>query len=63
MQNLCTAINSATSTMLFSIWLWPNSWWIPACEWGIVLAIINYFGLCTYTNPYYASVHPYGKLI
>lgn len=48
-----------TSYAIFGV----DYWTTPALEWGLMFTVLNYFGLMTFTNCYYASVHPYGKLL
>lgn len=38
-------------------------WLTPLSEWLIVLIYLNYFAILVMTNPYYDSIHPYGKLV
>ena len=48
-----------TSYTIFGVGYWTT----PALEWALMFTVLNYFGLMTFTNNYYASVHPYGKLL
>jgi hypothetical membrane protein len=41
----------------------PFYWTTPILEWITVLMAVNFFTFTSFSNPYYDSIHPYGKLI
>lgn len=40
-----------------------NYWLTPAAEWATGLLFLNFFAFVVYANPFYDSIHPYGKLV
>ena len=40
-----------------------DRWYVPVGEWFTVLYFINYFIFIGVNNPFYESIHAYGKLV
>ena len=51
-------------TFGFSVGVMGSDFWLtPLSEWALTLIYVNYFSVLVFTNPYYDSIHPYGKMI
>jgi hypothetical protein len=43
---------------------WGSSYvWAPILEWITAFLTLNFFAIVSQTNPFYDSIHPYGKLV
>jgi len=44
--------------------LFGSSYWLtPATEWATGILFLNFFGFIVYADPFYDSIHPFGKLV
>jgi len=51
-------------TFGISIGLYGNGFWLtPFSEWVLVLVYLNFNFFLAFSNHYYESIHPHGKLI
>jgi hypothetical protein len=51
-------------TLGFSAYVYGSGYWLtPASEWAVTLIYVNFFSVLSFTNKFYDTISPSGKML
>lgn len=56
-------VSALVGLIISAIFGGSHYWTTPFLEWFVVLLYLNFFGVLCLTNPFYETIHPYGKIV